>query len=174
MTESPSNKPCRVGLFTAEVQSEQAVRDLLAGGFSKDQLAVIYPRGKNNRVSSEVPRAEPPGSHPAATLVEGGAVGAVLGGIALAATAIATGGIGILPAIPLLVGGGAVAGMFGNAVLSDGYGKGVGEYYGEAIHQGKIVVGVEVEGEDAPARLADAERILVAAGGEVPALTTSK
>ena len=53
-------------------------------------------------------------------------------------------------------------------ILSDGYGKGVGEYYVDAIHQGNIVVGVEVEGDESDARLAQAERILVDDGAVLP------
>jgi hypothetical protein len=55
---------------------------------------------------------------------------------------------------------------FSNLILSDGYGKGVGEHYLDALHQGKIIVGVEVEGANSEERLARAERILTEAGAE--------
>jgi hypothetical protein len=101
--------------------------------------------------------------------VEGGAIGAALGGIALAAASLATGGAALLTAIPVLVGGGAIAGGFSSLITREGYGEGVAEYYEEAVHQGKIVVGVEDESADHEARLALAERILVEAGAEMPA-----
>jgi hypothetical protein len=100
--------------------------------------------------------------------LEGGAVGAALGGIALSAAAVATGGAGLLTAVPMLVGGGAIVGGFGNLIVCEGYGDGVAEYYEEAIHQGKIVVGVEDERPDSDARLAEAARILVADGAKIP------
>ena len=163
-----SERPCRVGFFSSKEQAEQAVQDLLAAGFTKEELAVICPAHRRNAVISSVPRAEPPGSHGEKALAEGGAIGAAIGGIVLAATAITTGGAGPLPAVPVLVGGGAIAGGFSSLILSDGYGKGVGEYYLDAIHQGNIVVGVEVEGDESDALLAQAERILIDDGAVLP------
>ena len=52
--------------------------------------------------------------------------------------------------------------------LQIGYGKGIGEYYQEAVHLGKIVVGVELDGDDNDPRLATAERILREAGAITP------
>jgi hypothetical protein len=170
MAPNISERPCRVGFFSSKEQAEKAVKDLLEAGFTKEQLAVICPQERKECLAPSVPRAEPPGSHGAEALAEGGAIGAAIGGLALAATAIATGGIGVLPAIPVLVGGGAIAGGFSSLILSDGYGKGVGEYYVDALHQGKFVVGVEVEGEDSDTRLARAERILTDDGATLPML----
>ena len=168
MAPNISERPCQVGFFDTKMQAEKAVQDLQAAGFSKEQLAVICPADRNSKLAPNVPRAEPPGTHGAEALAEGGAIGAAIGGIALAATALATGGAGLLPAVPVLVGGGAIAGGFSSLILSDGYGKGVGEYYADALHQGKFVVGVEVEGEDSAARLAEAERILSNDGAVFP------
>ena len=166
--ETISERPCRVGFFGSRVQADKAVRDLLAAGFTKEELAVICPADRKHGECPSAPQAEPPGSHGAEAVAEGGAIGAAIGGIALAAMAVATGGAVLLPAVPLLVGGGAIAGGFSSLILSDGYGKGVGEYYVDAIHQGNIVVGVEVEGEESDARLAQAERILVDDGAVLP------
>src|SRR5262249_47249636 len=136
-------------------------------GFSKDHLAVICPEKFSCEFHPDnVPRAAPPGSKAATAVVEGSAVGATLGGIALIATAIATGGVGVLPAIPVLIGGGAIAGGFSTLISSEGYGEGVGELYEQAIHYGKIVVGVEIEGEDAGTKLSKAGQILLDAGAE--------
>jgi hypothetical protein len=159
-------RPCRVGFFGSKEKAERAVRDLTAAGFTKDELAIITPSERKENLAPNVPRAEPPGSHGAEAIAEGSAIGAAIGGIALAATAVVSGGSALLPAIPVLVGGGAIAGGFSSLILSDGYGKGVGEFYSEALHQGKIVVGVEAEGEDSSARLENAERILANAGAD--------
>jgi hypothetical protein len=163
-----SERPCQAGFFDSKIQAEKAVQDLRAAGFTKDELAVICPTNRIGKLAPSVPRAEPPGAHGEEALAEGGAIGAAVGGIALAATALATGGAGLLPAVPVRVGGGAIAGGFSSLILSDGYGKGVGEYYVEALHQGKFVVGVEVEGEDSTDRLAEAERILANDGAVFP------
>ncbi len=168
MAETTYGRAIRAGFFDTVPQADQAVRELLAAGFSRDELALIVPEKFQEEFAPDVPRAHHPGSHPGTDIAEGGAIGAALGGIALAATAIATGGVGLLPAIPVLLGGGALAGGFSGYYLSDGYGKGVGEYYEDAIHLGKIVVGVHLEGDDIERRLTDAEHILNHAGANPP------
>ena len=168
MAQTSSEKPHRVGFFDSVAQADRAVRDLLAAGFTKDQLAVICPEQCSPQFAPGVPRAEMPGSHPARDIAEGGAVGVAIGGITLAAAAVATGGVGLLPAIPVLLGGGAIAGGFSSYILADGYGKGIGEYYEDAVHTGKIVVGVELDTTESDPKLATAERILRDAGGIAP------
>src|SRR5260370_10944409 len=95
-----SERPCRVGFFSSKKQADQAVQDLQAAGFTKEELAVICPADRKNGASPSVPRAEPPGSHGAEALAEGGALRAAIGGIALAATAIAPGRARLLPSVP--------------------------------------------------------------------------
>jgi hypothetical protein len=165
-TSDVIERPCRVGFFATKAKAERAVRDLMAAGFTNNELAIICPTEAHHPLSLNVPRAEPPCSHGAEALAEGGAIGAAIGGIALAATAILTGGTALLPAIPVALGGGAIAGGFSNIIMSDGYGKGVGEFYLDALHKGKIAVGVEVEDQDSAARLAEADRILARAGAD--------
>jgi hypothetical protein len=162
------DEPFRVGFFDNVAQADQAVRNLLAAGFTKDQLAVICPEKCKDSFASGVPRAERPASHTTETIVEGGAVGAVLGGVALAATTIATGGVGALAALPVLVGGGALAGGLSALFAAKGYFQGIGEYYDEAVHYGRIVVGVEISDHPNTTRLMEAERILTEAGAIVP------
>jgi hypothetical protein len=82
------------------------------------------------------------------------------------AVAIGTGGVALLPAAGLLVGGGAIAGGFSGLIMADGYSRGVGEYYEQAIQLGKIVVGVQIEGGGSEARLEQAARILAESGAE--------
>jgi hypothetical protein len=164
-TFETSGRPCRVGYFTTRANAERAVRDLTVAGFDEKEIAIIWPTKSNHHISPQIPEAQLPGSHGTEALAEGGAIGAMIGGIALAATAIISGGA-LLPAIPVVVGGGAIAGGFSNLILSDGYGKGVGEHYLNALHQGKIVVGVEVDGMHSDQRLMQAEQILGGAGAE--------
>jgi hypothetical protein len=173
MNDMTDDRSFRVGFFDSVAQADQAVRSLLADGFTKEQLAVICPQHLKDELLSSLPEARRPGSGATTAIVEGGAIGAVLGGIALAATAILTGGVGLLPAIPVLIGGGALAGGFSSLIAADGYGKEIGSYYLEAVRLGKIVVGVKIEGEGSEARLEQAERILTQAGGRAPASVVS-
>jgi len=156
MAQTSGDRPHRVGFFDSVAQADRAVRNLLAAGFTKDQLAVICPEQCQPQFAPGVRRAEQPGSHAGKEIAEGGAVGAAIGGITLAAAAVATGGVGLLPAIPVLLGGGAIAGGFSSYILADGYGKGISEYWQEAVHLGKIVVGVELDGDDNDPRLTTA------------------
>lgn len=167
MTQAIRERLVRVGFFDTVAKADRAIRDLLAAGFSKDELGVICPERFHDELRADVPRAQPPGAGAAKAIVRGGVTGAALGGLALAAAAVATGGAALIPAIPMLVGGGAFAGGFANLILSDGYGKGVGEFYDEAIHLDRIAVGVEVA--ENGSRLDLAERILNDAGAEWPA-----
>jgi hypothetical protein len=169
MAQMSTDLPYRLGFFRTVAEADSAVRNLRAAGIPMEQIAVVCPQEFKNQLSADIPRAERPGSHAATAIVEGGAVGAALGGIALAATALATGGVGLLPVIPVLLGGGALAGGFSSLILADGYGKEVGEYYEEAVRLGQIVVGVHANDGENSAQLAVAERILQEAG----AATTS-
>jgi len=164
-----NERPVRVGFFPSVAQADEAVRQLQAAGFKNDEIAVICPPPFVDEIAPEVARAPLPGAHAPGAIVEGGAVGAVLGGIALTATALATGGAGLLLAGPILIGGGALAGAFSSLYLVDGYGNEIGEYYEEAVRLGRILVGVEIDGENSAERLAVAERILELNAGAPPA-----
>ena len=166
MEKATYTKTFRAGFFTTVTQAGEAVRRLLNAGFTRDQLAVIVPDRVADQFTPDVPRAERPGSNAVEAITAGGVVGATLGGIALAATAIATGGVGLIPAASVLLGGGAVAGSFSGLIVADGYGKGVGEYYEQAIQLGKIVVGVEIPEEDGIPRLDEAAQILRECGAD--------
>lgn len=166
-----SDDPISVAYFDTVEDADKAVGSLLAAGFAKNQLAVVCPQKFAKHFAEEAPLAQRPGSHAAAELAEGAGIGVVIGGIALAATALVTGGVGLLAA-PVLIGGGALAGGFSSYILADGYGKGVGEFYEEAVQLGKIAVGIDLKGETDPNRIAKAEEILAA--GHRPATAKMK
>jgi hypothetical protein len=94
--------------------------------------------------------------------ITAGAAGASIGGLALAVLAATTGLVALPAAAAILVGGGALAGIFAGAVYGVEIAK--GDYYDRALKQGKIVVAVDLHGYDDPARLALAERLLTEAG----------
>ena len=165
MITKSQDRTVRAGFFASVAQADAAVRNLSAAGYGHDELAVICPDKFTDHFKG-VAKAEEPGTNATEGLTSGGAVGATLGGLALAAAAIGTGGIALLPAATVLIGGGAIAGGISGLVLADGYSKGVGEYYEQAIRLSKIVVGVHLEGEDNEARLLTASDILEKAGAE--------
>jgi hypothetical protein len=170
MRHQPTEKPFRVGVFRTVGQADRAVRKLLDAGFTKDQLAVVCSDKHREQFFHDLPTPDPAGSHTPEGIAAGGAVGATIGGLALAAVTAATGGVGLLAAGTVLVGGGALAGAFTGAMMTRGFEKEIQDYYDQAVQLGKILVAVEVHGEGNAARLAEAERILAEAGAEPVAL----
>jgi hypothetical protein len=152
----------RVGTFSTVAQADRAIHRLLAAGLSKDQLIVICPAGLKDHFLPEAPQADSPNADTGTAMATGGAIGATLGGLALAATVL-TGGLGAVAAA-VFIGGGAVAGGFSNLIISKGYEQEADDHYRRAIERGQIVVGVEVAGDDRTGLFADAQRILDAAG----------
>lgn len=163
-------KPIRVGVFTKVSRAEQAVQHLLAAGFPKKDLAVICSDKHKERFFSYVPTPEASNMKPAESVIAGGAIGAALSGLAVVATTLATGGIALLIAGPALVGAGALAGSFTGLMVARGLEPDVADYYDQAVEQGKILVVVEVHGDESAPSLETAERIFAEAGAEPVAL----
>jgi len=163
MTQQLIATQTRTGSFDTIAQADRAIRQLLAAGFSKDQLAVICPAKFKNHFLPEAPQADTPTADAGGAIAMGGAMGATLGGLALVATVITGGVAGVMTAV-VLIGGGAFAGGFSNLIVSKGYEKEADDHYKRAIERGQIVVGVEIHGEDHTGQLAEAQRILSEAG----------
>ena len=155
----------RAEVFDTVAKADQAIRGLLAGGFSKDQITVVCPAKFKDQCLCATP-ASKTSEGAVETIAKGGAAGAAIGGLALAA-AVLTGGLS-LPAAALLVGGSAFAGGFSNLIVSKGYEVEAHDSIKQAIQDGRIVVGVDVLGDNSAARLAEAQRILDNAGGKQP------
>jgi hypothetical protein len=165
MTQQLIAMQTRAAAFDTVAHADQAIRRLLADGFSKDQLAVVCPAKFKDHFRSEAPQAQAPTAGAGGAMAMGGAVGATLGGLALAATVV-TGGVAGVVAAAVLIGGGAMAGGFSNLIVSKGYEQEADDSYKQVIERGQIVVGAEVRGEDGAGQLAQAQRILDEAGGK--------
>jgi len=152
------------GFFSEVADADRAIAGLLAAGFTREEIGVVCPENFKGHFPSEIWRAKPASTYAPATIASGGAIGAALGGLALAATTIVSGGAALLPGALVLVGGGAIAGSLSNLIVSDGYHQGLDEYYAQAVDLGKIAVGVQLTGGNMPERLTKAAGILAAAG----------
>jgi hypothetical protein len=126
---------------------------------------VICPAKFKDHFRPEVSQAEAPTANSGGAMAMGGALGATLGGLALAATVITGGAVGVVAAV-VLIGGGAFAGSFSNLIVSKGYDAEEDDYYKQAIERGQIVVGVEVHGDDNAEQVEEAQRILDEAGAK--------
>src|SRR5262245_31153993 len=100
--------PERVAVFTDIAHAERAVSRLMNAGYTRQELTVICAERHKERFHA---LAENASRHPAHNIGLGSTLGAAAGGAALAA-AIATGGLALLPAGIVLIGGGALAGAF--------------------------------------------------------------
>ncbi len=170
MDERTTEKPVRVGVFGTVAQADRAIRNLLAAGFEKEQLAVICSDKYKEQFFRDLPTPEPAGSYTSEGIAIGGAIGLTIGGLALMATALATGGATLLAAGTVLFGGAAITGSFAGAMMTRGFDKEIANFYDQAVKRGKILVAVEVHGERSVARLDEAEHILAEAGSEPLAL----
>ena len=166
MSVQITDKPVRVAVYDTVPEADRAVRDLLSAGFEHDEISVLCSDRHKTAHFHAVQTPEPAGSHTATGIVTGTAVGAAVGGLALAASAIVTGGASLLIAGGALVAGGALAGSFTGAMASRGFEPEMVNYYDQAVKRGKLLVAVEPLGEDHDARLAQAERILERKGAD--------
>src|SRR5262245_28153174 len=170
MAHREPEKPYRAGVFRTVAGADRAVRDLMAAGFSKDEIAVVCSDQRKEEAVADVEKPKPDVEYSMRAIGTGSAIGATIGGLALAATAAATGGVGLLASGAVLMGGGAIGGAFVGAMSTRALEKELGAYYEQALRQGDILVAAEVHGEDGPRRLAEAERVLARAGASPVAL----
>jgi hypothetical protein len=156
--------PCQLppdtsaGAFETVAKADHAIRRLRTAGFTEDQLTVVCPAKFKDECLCAMPNSETPSVSGGDAMAKGAVAGAALGGLALAA-AVLTGGLS-LPAATLLIGGSAFAGGFSNLIVKKGYEVEPHNYCKQAIQADRIVVGVDVRGENSAGRLAEAQRIL--------------
>ena len=155
----------RVGVYPTIFAAENAVRQLLAAGFRKEQITVICSDDTKERYFREFEHQETAGSHTPAAAAAGSAIGATIGGVAAGAVGVATGGLPLLVAGGVGLMAGAVWGGFIGAMLTRGVEKEAANFYDQAVEEGMLLVSVEHCADGGPT-LADAERIFAAAGAK--------
>lgn len=161
----PTGAYC-AGFFSTVPAAEKAVTGLLAGDFSHDQLGIIIPEQfRAHFPAAGIHEEKPPVEFSPLRIAEGAGFGAAIGGVTLAAAALATGGAALVPGAMVLLGGGALVGGISGAIVSDGYRGGMEEYFAQAQDKKQIVVGVHLDGEPKE-RYFEACSILRDAGAE--------
>lgn len=161
-----TEKPVRIALYDTVPEADRAVRDLLAAGFTREEISVLCSDRHKTAHFRDVQTPAPAGSNTATGIVTGGAVGAAIGGLGLAASAVMTGGVSLLVAGGAMIAGGALVGTFTGAMATRGLEPEIVNYYDQAVQRGKLLVAVEPAGEIVEARLAQAGRILERGGAE--------
>jgi hypothetical protein len=161
-----TDRPIEVGVFDTVPAADRAVGDLLTAGFSADQITVVCSDATKQRYFSEFAHQKPAGTHDAKATFTGGAIGALLAGLTIVASAAVTGGTAILAAGPITACAGGVAGGFVGAMMTRGVEKEVANFYQQAVMNGRILVAAEDAGSDTKRSLPEAARIFARAGAK--------
>ncbi len=167
------NKPFRVGVFAKVEQADEAVRGLLAAGFTEKEISVVCSDKVKEEHFKRFEHEDPAGAHTAAAAASGAAIGGLVGLMSMAAFVTGTGGLGLFVFGPLFLssaGAGALVGGLVGAMTTRGLEQEIANFYDQAVVQGKVLVAAEAHGDNAAARLARAEQILHQAGAAPVAL----
>jgi hypothetical protein len=156
-----------VGIFATVEGAKRAVANLLDAGFTKEQITVICSDETKERYFHEFEHQEPAGTHVPAATITGGTIGALVGGLSVIASAVATGSLSLWAAGPISAWAGGVAGGLVGAMMTRGVEKELADFYQQAVIEGQILVAAEVTdpAQQHPS-LSDAARILAEAGAK--------
>jgi hypothetical protein len=165
MTAKPlSEKPLRAGVFETVAAADQAVAELLAAGFTKDQITVICSAEAVQRHFKSYEHQDPAGKHAPAAAITGGAIGATLGGLVAVAGAMTVGGVALLVAGGLALWTGGVVGSLVGAMMTRGIEKELANFYDQEVSRGRILVAAEEQDPARQERLAKASAIFAQHG----------
>jgi Heat induced stress protein YflT len=155
----PGKKTAVFGIYQTEKQAERTVEDLLAAGFSNDDISVLLPDNKGTKDFAHQKNTKAP-EGTTAGVTTGGVIGGTLGLLA-GIGVLAIPGVGpfiaagpIMAALAGLGVGGAVGGLIGALV-----GMGIPEYeakrYEGHIKAGGVLLSVHCDTSDEIARAKD-------------------
>ncbi len=160
------NRPIRVGIFDSLQEADQAVAELLASGFTKEQITVICSEDAVQRHFQQYEHQDPAGTNTPAAALAGGAIGAALGGLAAVAGAVTFGGVALLVAGGIALWTGGVLGGLVGAMMTRGVEKELANYYNQTVERGQILVVAEQHDPNSKATLERAAEIFVKHGVE--------
>src|SRR6478735_3315635 len=158
MATAVPNKPVRtpaleVGVFDTVDEARLAVRGLLEAGFTKEQITVVCSDDTKERYFAEFEHQHPAGTYAATATIAGGTIGALLGGLTIVASALATGSLALWAAGPITAWAGGVAGGLVGAMMTRGVEKELANFYQQAVVSGRILVAAEAHGPNSSAML---------------------
>jgi len=169
-----SKSRVHVGVYADVPRADRAVWELVHVGIPKERITVICPTCTHEKYEG-LNQEQPSGSHAAAGATAGGAIGALLGGLAAVVGITASGGTGLLVAGPLLFssGTGALLGGFVGAMMTRGMEREVADFYDQALEKGKVLLAVEAGDDVTTDQVAIADRIFSLTGAEMVTLRKS-
>lgn len=149
------------GLFPSTDDAHAAANDLMANGFTSDDINIVARKGESmSKESGDTSRSEEMGKGAATGALAGGAIGGVAGLLA-AAVGLTIPGVGpALAAGPIVsaltgAGVGAAAGGIIGALTRMGIPEEEAHYYAEGVRRGGTLVSARADDESKAARAAD-------------------
>jgi hypothetical protein len=158
------NLALEVGVFNSVDNARRAVQGLLTAGFSKDNITVVCSDQTKELYFREFEHQEPAGTFTPGATITGATIGALLGGLTVVASAVATGGLALWAAGPITMWFGGVAGGLVGAMMTRGVEKELANFYQQAVEEGQILVAAEDHDANSPQMLARAAKVLADAG----------
>jgi hypothetical protein len=160
------NLPLEVGVFSSVEGARQAVHALLDTGFGIEQITVVCSDETKERYFHEFDHQQPAGTHTPRAAIAGGTIGAVLGGLTVVGSALATGSLALWAAGPITAWAGGVAGGLIGAMMTRGVEKELANFYQQAVVNGQILVAAEDHGPNGQRHLGEAAQMLADAGAQ--------
>lgn len=150
--QTRNHHPIHVGIFRHLDRADHAVSTLVEAGYPAENLSVVCPAHAEGVFPDGVKIEEPAGERTPEAVLSGGAIGALLGGLAVGVGLAATGGVGVLVAGVLIggAGAGAVTGGLVGAMATRGFEPEIADFYDQAVRDGRILVACDTEAGDAP------------------------
>ena len=158
--------PLEVGIFDSIDDARRAVQELLAAGFSREQITVVCSDETKERYFREFEHQHPAGTFAPAATITGGTIGALVGGLAVVASAVATGSLALWAAGPISAWAGGVAGGLVGAMMTRGVEKELANFYQQSVVSGQILVAAEDHGPNSSQMLVKAAKILAGSGAQ--------
>jgi hypothetical protein len=160
------NRPLEVGVFNSVDDARKAVQELLNAGFTRDHVTVICSDETKERYFREFEHQDPAGTFTPGATITGATIGALLGGLTVVVSAIATGGLALWAAGPITAWAGGVAGGLVGAMMTRGVEKELANFYQQAVVSGQILVAAEAHGPNSSQMLAKAAKVLADSGAK--------
>jgi hypothetical protein len=163
-SQQVQNTSLEVGVFYNIDDARRAVHDLIEAGFSNNQITVVCSDETKERYFREFDHQQPAGTHTPMATIAGGTIGALLGGLSVVASALATGSLALWAAGPISAWAGGVAGGLVGAMMTRGVEKELANFYQQAVMSGQILVAAEDHSANKERALQRAASILADAG----------
>lgn len=160
------NTALEAGVFDSIDDARRAVHGLLNAGFTTKQITVVCSDDTKEQYFREFDHQQPAGTHTTTATIAGGTIGAALGGLAVIASAAATGSVALWAAGPITAWAGGIAGGLVGAMMTRGVEKEIANFYQQAVMLGQILVAAEDNRPGNERSLARAARELEDAGAK--------